>query len=90
MTGKEVREWAVELLNECLDIIDERGKQYGNASLEDPGMLSGRSAEDTLLTMVEVKLNRLRNDVLLGKPPKRDTIIDLCNYLAFYYARSNG
>lgn len=85
--GMDVWDMAVGVLNECVAVLAERGKQYGNASLEEPGLLTGRPASDLLLALLEVKLNRFRNDIRAHRPLKRDTVVDLCNYAAFTYAR---
>lgn len=96
MDAGAVREAAVTLLRDCIAIIEERGKQYGNASLEETGMLTGRSPDDMLLALVEVKLNRQKNDIRASMEAelpirtKRDTTIDLINYEAFFQGRQDA
>lgn len=90
MDAGAVRDAATLLLRTCIDTIEERGRQYGNASLEEPGMITGRNADDLLMAMVEVKLNRLRNNWRKGCTLKRDTVVDLINYLAFLQGRQDA
>ena len=78
----------------CQELMDAKTHDYGRGQPQDPARIEYHPYGDiSYLQMLHTKLKRIESMVMLekdGKTPnfesKRDSIVDLINYAAFYYA----